>query len=310
MRKLTLFASLITAVTLATVSVWGQSGARSRTLPTFEIDRSWPKPVTKWKLGDASSFAIDAQDNVWLLHRPRQLKGDDLKIAAPPVVVFDGAGNLLKAWGGAGAGYEWPEREHIHVDPKGFVGSGNYARPMLSTLKPVSDDQLPEVHRRRQVRAEIGKSNQSKGNADRLNVHRAADIWLHPATNELFVADGYGNHRVAVFDPDTGAMKRMWGAFGETPVDDDHCSLAPLAPSDGDRGPKSFSITRCACRRTAWSTRPTAEQARAGVHDHGKFVKQLIGRQRFARDRPCRRTRSSSYCRQRATYRGGGPQGA
>ena len=71
----------------------------------------------KWKLGDASSFAIDAQDNVWLLHRPRTLKPDQAAMAAPPVMVFDTAGNFIKAWGGAGNGYEWPEREHgIHVD--------------------------------------------------------------------------------------------------------------------------------------------------------------------------------------------------
>ena len=59
---------------------------------------------------------------------------------------------------------------------------------------------------------QIGRSNQSKGNADTKNVHRAADVWVHPQTNELFVADGYGNHRVVVFDADTGAFKRMWGA--------------------------------------------------------------------------------------------------
>jgi len=41
----------------------------------------------------------------------------------------------------------------------------------------------------------------------------------NPTTNELFVADGYGNHRVIVFDADTGAFKRMWGAFSNKPAD-------------------------------------------------------------------------------------------
>jgi hypothetical protein len=76
MRRRRAFASLAlslaAAAILATASAWAQA-PRARSLPTFEIDRSWPKPVTKWKLGDASSFAVDAQDNVWLLHRPRQL---------------------------------------------------------------------------------------------------------------------------------------------------------------------------------------------------------------------------------------------
>ena len=83
-----------------------------RSLPVFEVDHSWPKVPARWKLGDASSIAIDAQDNIWVLHRPRTLKPEQAAIAAPPVIVFDAAGNYIKAWGGAGNGYEWPEREH------------------------------------------------------------------------------------------------------------------------------------------------------------------------------------------------------
>src|SRR5688572_601034 len=86
-----------------------------RSLPTFEVDPTWPKVPEKWKIGDPSSFAIDAQDNVWLLHRPRTLPPEQAAMAAPPVVVFDSSGKFIKAWGGTGAGYEWPEREHgIH----------------------------------------------------------------------------------------------------------------------------------------------------------------------------------------------------
>ena len=100
-------------------------GPQARSLPTFEVDPGWPKVPEKWKLGDPSSFAIDAQDNVWLLHRPRTLPPEQAAMAAPPVMVFDSAGRFIKAWGGAGSGYEWPEREHgIHVDAKGFVWLG------------------------------------------------------------------------------------------------------------------------------------------------------------------------------------------
>jgi DNA-binding beta-propeller fold protein YncE len=50
-------------------------------------------------------------------------------------------------------------------------------------------------------------------------VNKPADAFVYQKTNELFVADGYGNRRVIVFDADTGAFKRMWGAFGNAPVD-------------------------------------------------------------------------------------------
>src|SRR6478752_5799118 len=84
--------------------------AQGRSLPIFEVDHAWPKVPPQWKLGDASSIAIDAKDNVWVLHRPRTLKPADAGKAAPPVIVFDTAGNYVKSWGGAGNGFEWPER--------------------------------------------------------------------------------------------------------------------------------------------------------------------------------------------------------
>src|SRR5262249_9920601 len=81
-----------------------------------------------------------------------------------------------------------------------------------------------------------------------VNVREAADTFYYAPTNELFVADGYGNKRVIVFDGDTGAFKRMWGAFGNEPLDN---VPAPLkVPEDqripakelpaSDRGPEQF----------------------------------------------------------------------
>ena len=220
-----------------------QAGTRS--LPMFEVDRAWPKVPAKWKTGDPSSFAIDAQDNVWLLHRPRTLKPGEAAMAAPAVMVFDTAGTFIKAWGGTGTGYEWPEREHgIHIDAKGFVWvtGNNCPTNGIAGLKPVADDQLLKFTQEGKFVLQIGRSNQSKGNADTRNVHRAGDVWMHPPANELFVADGYGNHRVVVFDADTGAFKRMWGAFGNKPVDDDHCEVVTPASFPAGPGPQNFSI--------------------------------------------------------------------
>ena len=215
-----------------------QAADPARALPIFEVDRAWPKVPPQWKLGDASSIAIDEHDNVWVLHRPRTLKPEQAAMAAPPVIVFDTAGNYIKAWGGAGKGYEWPEREHgIHIDYKGFVWLGGNSCPTngLPGLKPVADDQLLKFTQDGRFVAQIGHSNLSKGNADTVNLHRPADVWVYPPTNELFVADGYGNHRVAVFDADSGKFKRMWGAFGNKPMDDDHCQIVPQ-PSFSDPG--------------------------------------------------------------------------
>jgi hypothetical protein len=139
-----LVAAGVPAAWLFTTKAAAQSPqAQARSVPVFEVDPAWPKLPPQFKLGDASSFAVDAQDNVWLLHRPRTLKPEDSGKAAPAIVVFDAAGNFMKAWGGAGSGYDWPEREHgIHIDHKGFVwiGGNNCPTSGLAGLKPVADD--------------------------------------------------------------------------------------------------------------------------------------------------------------------------
>jgi DNA-binding beta-propeller fold protein YncE len=297
--KRTVIGRTVVAVLLALATVPGNSSvsgsaqtaqAKARALPLFEVDRTWPKVPANWKLGDASAFAIDAQDNVWLLHRPRTLKPGEAAMAAPPVVVFDTAGNFVKAWGGAGTGFEWPEREHgIHVDSQGFVwvSGNNCPTNGLPGLKPVADDQILKFTPDGKFVLQIGRSNQSKGNADTQNVHRAADMWVHPQTNELFVADGYGNHRVAVFDADKGTFKRMWGAFGNKPMDDDHCEvITPKSFPEGS-GPQNFSILH-AIRVARDGTVYVADRENRRVQtftSDGTFVKQLVRTATpFARD--------------------------
>jgi hypothetical protein len=214
-------------------------------IPTFRADPDWPQVPAQWKLGDVSSIAIDAEDNAWLLHRPRVLEGQDAAMAAPAVLGVDPEGVFLDAWGGAAEGYDWPQREHgLHIDYRGFVWlGGNYCPARnLPGLEPVADDQLLKFTLDGEFVMQIGDSNASGGNADTRNLHEPADAFVHAPTNELFVADGYGNHRVVVFDADTGAFKRMWGAFGNMPEDNDNCPNLSLDSVPDGPGPSQFSV--------------------------------------------------------------------
>jgi hypothetical protein len=209
------------------------------------VDPDWPQVPEQWRLGDVSSVAIDAAGNAWLLHRPRTLPLEEANMAAPPVIGFDREGNFLRAWGGEGEGYEWPQREHgIHIDHEGFVwlGGNNCPARNLPGLRPVFDDQLLKFTLDGEFVMQLGSSNASQGNADTANLHEPADAVVYAPTNELFVADGYGNHRVVVFDAHTGAFKRMWGAFGNVPADKDDCPFIALDSVPEGPGPEQFSI--------------------------------------------------------------------
>ena len=184
---------------------------QARDVPKFEADASWAKLPSKWVWGQVSSVSIDEAGNAWILQRPSTVRADQKSMAAPPVLVFDEAGNFLRGWGGPGAGYDWPESEHgIYVDPKGFVWIGGNGKTDHHLVKFTKDGKFV---------MQIGRKGQSKGNKDTENVNMSADAFVHSPTNELFVADGYGNRRIIVFDADTGAFKRMWGAFGNEPLD-------------------------------------------------------------------------------------------
>jgi hypothetical protein len=214
-------------------------------IPTFVVDPDWPQVPAEWKLGDVSSVAIDAEDNAWILHRPRVLPIEDTEVTAPPVLGFDPEGNFLNAWGGAAEGYDWPQREHgLHIDHQGYfwLGGNNCPARNLPRLDPVADDQVLKFTPDGEFMMQIGQANASGGNTDTENLHEPADAFVHAPTNELFVADGYGNHRVAVFDADTGAFKRMWGAFGNTPEDEDNCPSISLDSVPDGPGPQQFGI--------------------------------------------------------------------
>jgi hypothetical protein len=58
---------------------------------------------------------------------------------------------------------------------------------------------------------QIGKIAPTKGSNDTTQLGKPAEISFEKDANELYVADGYGNRRVIVFDATSGAYKRHWG---------------------------------------------------------------------------------------------------
>jgi hypothetical protein len=212
--------------------------------PRFEVDPLWPKPLPNhWVLGSTIGVDVDAQDHVWIIHRPQTVE-DNFKAAAlsppvgtcctpaPPILEFDAAGNLVGHWGGPGQGYEWPESNHgITIDHKGHVWIGGNGDSDTHVLKFTRDGKFL---------LQIGRQKQHNGSNDTSHLWRAAKIAVDASANEVYIADGYGNRRVIVFDADTGAYKRHWGAYGARPDDADIGAYDPLAPRA-----KQFRTVHC-----------------------------------------------------------------
>ena len=206
-------------------------GAQGRRTPAYVVNPIWPQIPKQWTLGQVSGVAVDSNDHVWILQRPWSL-GTDEKARnpeaeccqeAPPVMEFTSEGVYIQGWGGPGQGYEWPADEHgIHVDYKNNVWISSAGGPRLPERV---ENHLLKFTRDGKFLMQIGRRGQSKGSLDTVNLNNAADMFVDPKTNEVFVADGYVNRRVVVFDADTGAFKRMWGAYGGQP--DDGASNTP-----------------------------------------------------------------------------------
>ncbi len=215
-------------------------------VPRFEFDPSWPKPLpNNWVLGEVAGVGVDASDHVWITNRPQS--HTDFNFAAccqpaPPVIEFDQAGNVLRSWGGPGPGYEWPSSEHgMFIDHRGniWISSNN-----LRDSRDVQDrgTHVLKFSPDGKFLLQIGRRGQSKGDADTVNMNQPAGLHVEPKANELYVADGYGNHRVIVFDAETGAYKRHWGAYGKPPGS----SVNPQPYVPAGPPPTEFATVHCA----------------------------------------------------------------
>ncbi len=230
------------SVFLATIFLASGLFAAELPTPSFQLDPLWLKVPEGRVFGRIRGIALDENDHVWIAHYTGNLirNREGMLLSAiqdppqaeccvplPPIAEFDTDGNFVRGWGGPSDGYNWPNSIHgIHVDHTGHVWiSGEDPRDAM-ILKFTKDGdfvmQIGTVKHERvlELRETYGWTYPAETTSqDTENVGRAAEMWVHPDTNELFVADGYGNHRIVVFDAESGEHRRHWGAYGNEPDD-------------------------------------------------------------------------------------------
>jgi hypothetical protein len=289
-----LSSGVVAIALMAAILGWSGStetlAAQSQTeqAPTFELDRSWPKPLPNgWQYGYVISVSVNPRNNhAFVLHTIQEqysnpgLINESLQIsgwferrkkpgvsAAPPVVEYDENGSFVRAWGGNGHGYPWvvpgPEgmiAEHsLNVDPKGNVwitGGGQVALKFSPEGKFL---------------LQIGKYGVNNGSNDPKNLGDPSTVAFDAKANEVYIADGlYKNKRIIVFDMDTGAYKRMWGRDGKKPDDS----------GDRERVPKAMCVcwlhdVRVTNDGLVYGLQDTPYRALQIFHTDGTFVREV-----------------------------------
>ena len=203
-------------------------------VPQFLVDPFWPKPLpNNWILGQVAGIRVDRFDHIWVVQRPGSLTKRDRAaeqnppqakccVAAPPVLVFDQSGNLIRHWGGPGQGYNWPKSEHsIYIDDNDFIWLAGNDKNDGQLLKFTMDGKFV---------LQIGKPIEGADSNSTERLGSPADIAVDIAAHEVYAADGYSNRRVVVFDSETGAYKRHWGAYGNKPSDEKTPPYDPANP--------------------------------------------------------------------------------
>lgn len=248
------------------------ASAQTSQVPVFRAEGAWPQLPAQWIMGIVSSTWIDEQDHLWVLQRPNSLSDEEKPQAAPPVLEFDADGSFVQGWGGPDEAFDWPASEHgIHIDPNGFVWIGGNG----------DEDQILKFTRDGEFVMQLG-STPTRTNADTENLWRPADMFVYEPTNELFVADGYGNKRIIVFDAETGVYKRMWGAFGNAP--DDGAVESDLGPDGASQFIPPVHAVRVANDGLVYVADRAGRRVQVFTTD-GRYVDQVfIGRECQAPD--------------------------
>jgi len=234
-------ASLVICACLLAPGICSMTQAQAP--PVFKVDAVWPKELpNNWIMGQIGGMAVDRQDHIWVIQRPGSNSKDDLGaaqtppvsvccVSAPPVLEFDTEGNLLKSWGGSGSGYDWPGSEHsIFADAAGNIWISGNGPKDRQILKFTNDGKFI---------LEIGHPSAAPmNNSDTTMLGRPAGMDVDEKAHEIYIADGYLNRRVIVFDSETGVFKRMWGAYGNAPSNADFAAYMPgSAPGPLFRNP-------------------------------------------------------------------------
>lgn len=192
----------------------------ANTTPRPRFDPVFDVPLLRVPRGQALGSVlavVPAPDGgLWILNQATIQPNDGASTWLPSVVNFDKQGNLVRAWGGPDhipaidGVCQWPDGlEGLEVD-----GDGNL---WVFGYKP-GDDAVLKFDPSGKLLLQIGQRGRPGNDDSRTHLGRPTSAYHNTKSREVFISDGYANHRVVAFNSDTGEFTRMWGAHGKQPA--------------------------------------------------------------------------------------------
>jgi len=215
------------------LGVWNplsQVIATSSLVPRYVVDPFWPKPLPidprtgkPWVTGEVAGTCIDSRDHVFTVNRGYNngLVAPETVVAvpSPPVVEYDRHGNVVNAWGEAavlpngihGCFVDYQDNVWIAGNGDGIVQKYTRKGDLLLQIGTRGMCDWPANGNACGNSGADPTANQSK-----TLLNQPADMAVDPTNGDIYIADGYGNHRVVVFDS-KGTYLRQWGSVGDGP---------------------------------------------------------------------------------------------
>jgi DNA-binding beta-propeller fold protein YncE len=211
-----LASSVVTAIMALTLlypvlnQAKAQSGHQPTEGPVFRFDPSWPKPLPdRWVTGEVAGTCVDANDHVFIVNRsdltPKQQK---MATPAPPVIELDQEGNVVNSWGNPDA---LPASRHgCFIDYQGnFWMTGN-KDGIVQKYSHDGSKLLLQIGAKDKFDTSDETITGASMNSGHERFFDPAGIAVDPSNGDVYIADGYGNRRIVVFDHD-GHFLRQWG---------------------------------------------------------------------------------------------------
>src|SRR5262245_43112173 len=191
--------------------------AARQSVPRYEVDPFWPKPLPdRWVTGEIGGTCVDRDDHVFIVTR-RNLTAREALVAtaSPAVIEFDPHGTVVNSWGDPAL---LPSTMHgCYVDGENNIWLSGNSDGIVQKYSHDGSRLLLQIGTKGLCDSTTGACGETNdGNSSHTLLNGPANVTVDPANGDVYIADGYGNPRVVVFDK-TGRFLRQWGSTGTGP---------------------------------------------------------------------------------------------